>query len=272
MKNFLKRIYLFLVKHVFGGHGLRRYKFLRELNFRLELFFKGERKEYIDRKGFRFFLDPREQLVSLSGGYEPETTAFVEKNLKEGGYFVDVGSAIGWFALIASRSVGPSGRVTAIEPNPVELEILRKNISYNSCKNIDVIEQAAGKEREKKTLYTFSDFLAASTFTDPRTSADREIHLRKEDDHSIHEYQVHVAPLDELVRGKADIIKIDVEKHELEVLRGMPRILREIKPILIVENPSAKARDLLRSAGYAEKFFLDTYNAVWVSAAMPATN
>ena len=47
--------------------------------------------------------------------------------------------------------------------------------------------------------------------------------------------RVPVMPLDDLVAGAADVVKIDVEGAELEVLEGMSRILRAPGVALIVE-------------------------------------
>lgn len=44
-----------------------------------------------------------------------------------------------------------------------------------------------------------------------------------------------VMPLDQLVDGTADVVKIDVEGAELDVLEGMTRILRNPSTAVIVE-------------------------------------
>ena len=58
---------------------------------------------------------------------------------------------------------------------------------------------------------------------------------------------VTVVPLDELVDGAVDVVKIDVEGAELDVLEGMSRILQAQQTALIVEwHPL-----LQQLAGYA---------------------
>ena len=69
--------------------------------------------------------------------------------------------------------------------------------------------------------------------------------------------RVDVAPLDELVSGRVDLVKIDVEGAELEVLSGMPRLLAQPGLSLAIEwHP-----ELQRAAGYAPdalpRFMLD---------------
>ncbi|MDD2806843.1 MAG: FkbM family methyltransferase, partial [Elusimicrobiales bacterium] len=43
---------------------------------------------------------------------------------------------------------------------------------------------------------------------------------------------VKVAPLDGLVKGRVDFIKIDVEGYEKNVLLGAERIIKKYKPVL----------------------------------------
>ncbi len=51
---------------------------------------------------------------------------------------VDVGANIGWFTVIGSRLIGEGGRVYAIEPEPRNLRLLRRNVSVNRCRNVTV--------------------------------------------------------------------------------------------------------------------------------------
>jgi FkbM family methyltransferase len=258
MKKISLKCYLFL-KSVFGGYGLRRLKPVKVIVLRFEKFLKGN-NPYLDYKGLRFFLDRREQLATITGSYEPETTAYVETHLKQTDRFVDVGSAIGWFALIASKLCS---KVTAFEPNPVELPILQKNVAYNKA-YVDIIPMAAGRKEETKTFYTFSDFHAASTFYDPgqHSAESREASLLASDDHSIHQYQVKVVPIDNVVGG-AEMMKIDVEQFEMEVLKGMTRILKECKPTLIIETNNPEVDTYLAPFGYHRTATFDGMNQLY---------
>ncbi len=51
---------------------------------------------------------------------EPETIKLYEKLLEPGDIFIDVGAHVGLHSLIARHHVGPSGKVIAIEPQPVQ--------------------------------------------------------------------------------------------------------------------------------------------------------
>src|SRR5262249_24847771 len=73
------------------------------------------------RPGLWMELDPRDLLQALvlfEGTYEGHVLQLLERLLSPGGYFIDVGANIGMHSLVASRRVGPAGRVDAIEPEP----------------------------------------------------------------------------------------------------------------------------------------------------------
>src|SRR5690348_7565067 len=64
----------------------------------------------------------------LFGSYEEGTTNIFERLLKEGMAVVDVGANLGYYALLAARLVGESGKVYAFEPDPTNYALLTKNI------------------------------------------------------------------------------------------------------------------------------------------------
>jgi hypothetical protein len=47
--------------------------------------------------------------------------------------------------------------------------------------------------------------------------------------------RIQSAPLDQLITGKVDFIKIDVEGMEFEVLDGATRVIRESRPKIMIE-------------------------------------
>ena len=58
------------------------------------------------------------------------------QTISKGDTVIDVGANIGCFSILASRLVGPTGRVIAIEPEPSTHERLLKNIELNQATNI----------------------------------------------------------------------------------------------------------------------------------------
>ena len=66
-----------------------------------------------------FWIDPASSqggALARNGIYEPELLATVKTRLGPGDTVVDVGANEGYFSVVASRRVGSTGRVIAIEP------------------------------------------------------------------------------------------------------------------------------------------------------------
>lgn len=74
---------------------------------------------------------------------------YVRRHLKAGSVFVDVGSNIGAYALLAADIVGPTGRVIAIEPDPITVEVLRRNIALNQLESVISVCHAGVSDREE---------------------------------------------------------------------------------------------------------------------------
>ena len=59
-----------------------------------------------------------------NNAYEPHLTAIFERYCTKGMTVVDVGANIGYYTVLASQLVGPSGRVVALEPNSENLRLM----------------------------------------------------------------------------------------------------------------------------------------------------
>src|SRR4051794_24190567 len=62
----------------------------------------------------------------------------ISERLTRGSVFYDVGAYVGFYSLLASRCVGPSGHVVAFEPFPQARETLLSNLAENGVTNVEV--------------------------------------------------------------------------------------------------------------------------------------
>lgn len=70
------------------------------------------------RFGATFAVDTQDLIqryLYLFGVWEPHMTRWLQRRLKPGDVFVDVGANIGYYSILASRLVGARGKVVAIE-------------------------------------------------------------------------------------------------------------------------------------------------------------
>jgi FkbM family methyltransferase len=150
--------------------------------------------------------------------------AMLDGILRPGATLVDVGANIGVITAAAARRVGPEGRVIAIEPAADNVAVLRENVHANRLGNVTIVAGAAGRTHESRDFYLRGGVSAVnSLFPESMYATVTEV------------VRVTVAPLDDIVRGTADLVKIDVEGAEMDVLAGMSRLLAVPAVRLIVE-------------------------------------
>jgi FkbM family methyltransferase len=180
---------------------------------------------FVDVHGIRLALDAADASVARqmeeSGAYEPHLTAVFERYCRPGMTVVDVGANIGYYSLLASRLVGPSGRVIAIEPNSENCRLLLTSLAEAEAKNVDLLPVACS--REIGWAYFSSHFGSNGGFIP--------------DDDLVHRpgTVVPVFPLDALVRGKVDFLKLDVEGAEALVVAGAREVLSTSRPVVTTE-------------------------------------
>ena len=148
----------------------------------------------------------------------------LDRSARIGATVIDVGANIGYNTLYAARRVGPTGRVVAIEPTPDTLAVLRHNIAASGLANVAVEPVAAGSAVGTRDFFVRGDRSAVNSLFPESCYAPVTSVL-----------SVPVRPLDDLVNTEADLVKIDVEGAEIDVLEGMPRLLRGPDTKLIVE-------------------------------------
>lgn len=148
----------------------------------------------------------------------------LDRLIEPGATVVDVGANIGYNTVHAARRTGSRGRVVAVEPTPDNLEVLRRNLDDSGCTNVTVEPVAVGKAAGSRDLFVRGDVSAVNSFFPESCYA-----------HVTRVLPVPVVRLDDLVDGKVDVVKIDVEGAELEVLEGMARLLAAPRIALIVE-------------------------------------
>ena len=90
------------------------------------------------------------------GVWEPDVSAVIERSLAQGDVFIDIGANIGYDALLASRLVGVTGKVVAIEALPQTFAHLQRNLALNDARNVRALNVAVADREAIVDLHEVS--------------------------------------------------------------------------------------------------------------------
>jgi FkbM family methyltransferase len=155
---------------------------------------------------------------------------FIEKFLRDGDQFIDIGANIGLYSLLALSCVGPHGHVHSIEPNSTLSALLQKTKRANELKNWSIHQVAVGEHNGATTLANTGDDCTSHIDPDRKKSNSAEVEI--------------VALQDYLPKEPYTMIKLDIEGYEPFAIRGM-------RDWLVQESPPVLQLEL---AGYSNKY------------------
>jgi FkbM family methyltransferase len=196
--------------------------------------------------------------VNLYGIYEKSSLDLISKivfdrlQVSNKGIILDVGANIGNHSIYLSSF---ATKVYSFEPNPKVFRLLE----YNALnKNIIPLNYGLSDSEGSKLLYINKMNLGAS-------SLEQEINTKQDIEHVTIKT---IDTLDFLFSEKITLIKIDVEGHEISVLRGGENLIRRCKPVIIFEQQdfeinsgTSNSIEFLKGIGYRfyvtkEKYYI----------------
>jgi len=185
-------------------------------------------------QGRMFYFDDNDDGYLIKGGYEKGEIKYLKTIMKPDWTAIDVGANIGYFSVIFGSYCS---KVFAIEPFFKNLVLLKKNTVDLP---VTITEGVA------------SDITGEIELHIPERKTDCSIKPSNERTTSI---TVKSYRLDDLIKEKIDLIKIDVQGAETEVLLGAKKLIGKFRPVMLIEyeNPPASLLETLKSFQY--KFY-----------------
>jgi len=202
------------------------------------------------------YSEPR--LHTLTNGLQFELSSMPEETSALDAYFrfhrpnpsdlvFDIGAYCGVFTSELSKAVGPQGKVIAFEPDPLNVELLRRNVARHQLSNV-IIAQAAISDTNGTAAFNSDGSLGSSlTLALSRPSTHETVEVRTI------AFETACAEF-----GVPSFVKIDAEGAEIEILSGAKAFLQS-HPIHFVLDTShmrdgrtthAAVEDLLKGCGY----------------------
>jgi FkbM family methyltransferase len=180
--------------------------------------------------------------------------ALRRQHFGDGVVAVDCGANIGVHTVEWAKSMTGWGSVLAIEAQERIFYALSGNIAINNCFNANAIHAAAGAQ-DGELRIPAPNYLAPASFgsLELRQSAANECIGQAIDYADQKLTTVRLMRIDSLNLARLDLLKIDVERMELEVLAGAQATVERFLPIIIVERlkvPREELAAVLASYGY----------------------
>ena len=195
--------------------------------------------------------DQIQSRIYFFGIWEPEISDYIAKNLAAGDCFIDVGANVGYFSLLFARLVGPTGRVFALEPDPRNFDLLRRNIERNGYSNVTAVPVAlsreSGRQKFSRSPHNFADHCLGDGL------GQRE------------KIEVEVVRLDDLFPGPAkrvNLLKLDIQGAEFAAIDGAREVLRANPDIVLLTEFWP---DGMRRFGDDPEKYLETLRALGFS-------
>ncbi len=159
--------------------------------------------------------------------------------VSRGDWVLDIGANIGHYTSLFSDAVGPTGRVFAFEPIPETFALLAANCRLFAHRNVTLLNVA------------LSDRSDVASMTIPRWESGIEnLYESRLGGNGVGQ-DVFCCSVDCLrLPHRISLAKIDVEGHELPVLRGMTQLLERDRPVLVVEASSPDIVSWTQRMGY----------------------
>lgn len=195
--------------------------------------------------------------IFFYGHYEPEIARVIRRLLPAGGTAVDAGANVGCHTLVMADAAGTNGRVLAFEPHPRTFRRLGANVHLNALTNIDAWPVGLSDRHAELQLHSpaIDHPLPGKATMHAENLADRT-HIPVTE-----QFPVRVLPLDAVAeeRGieRLDLIKIDVEGHEMAVLRGTRESIARFRPHVIVGYTTTFWHTIGETLAGAQSFFND---------------
>jgi FkbM family methyltransferase len=183
----------------------------------------------LDINGYKMSVMPNDEGISTSllmfKTHEPLTTQLISKILKKGMYCIDIGSNIGYYALLENKIVGNEGRIVSIEPSPTNFKLLKENILLQNSSNMEAYNFAAGNKKGtvKFMIDTKSNWCKV---VDDDEVSDNVIDIES---NTLDNF------LEKLSIRQIDFLRMDVEGFEANIIEGAQKTIQKFKPILAIE-------------------------------------
>lgn len=179
---------------------------------------------FLEQKLRNFYYENKISKVKES---EEPDLSIVSRLVKNGDTCLDIGANFGLYTRFLSQYVGDSGKIHAFEPIEKTFQSLSNNVRKLKLKNTEVHNIALSDKNGE----------ASMIIPEYEDGGENTYEARIIDGHADKAETVSCQRLDDFIGSNISpaFIKIDVEGHEISVLKGGKNCIEKNRPILLIE-------------------------------------
>ena len=241
-------------------------KILKLNNFKFETEYG---KVFLDFKN-----DGISQVLFYKKKRESDKVELIREILNTGDGVIDCGSNIGVYPILESNLVGKNGYIMCIEPDPRNINVLRKNFKLIGSKK-NLLEKALGKINGEIEINLYK-----KTNITRFSKIENKFKSENNSDRAGY-YRTQIIDFEELLNsinfdyGKIKLLRMDVEGAEIDILESISKNINKVPNLSIlfethpdfysedqlfkILNPffkeGYKFKKLISSGSFEDKFF-----------------
>lgn len=187
----------------------------------------AERRQDAECLGLQWSVDPTTRFgraVCEQGVFAPVTTRLLLAAVQPGMVVLDVGAHVGWFTMLLGKRVGQKGRVIAFEPVACYRRELQRHLAQNDLQARTTVMPFGLSDQDGERTAVLDDSTATLHWTGGSVPRGREVvAVRRLDDVVV-----------ELGLPRIDLVRLDLDGHELKALRGAQNVIMRDRPLLSI--------------------------------------
>ena len=177
--------------------------------------------------------------IYVNGIWERENTAVVRRLLSPGATVFDIGANTGYYTLLFSHLAGANGRVYAFEPVPSTRAALERNVARAATSsNVQILPVAVSDHPGEVLIHVAGAINTGASHVVSADVDDSIFSSGRKRAGIVQTLALRCVTGDEIWRERGrpavDLVKIDIEGHELHALRGMPELLNANDNIVVL--------------------------------------
>ena len=248
-KNILEKLLCYLSRHIF----LRNLFHISALPIAYTYILDKPEIRIAKVGSYRFYVNIAEysgvSLYFFGEHNEAFSAWLVSQLVNQGDICIDIGANVGSYTFLMASKTGSNGKVFAFEPQQNLYKLLLDSVKMNEASSFISIDCRAmySKSGERLKFY-----LSDNPSNSGTSSLINHGVFVREENHIVIETVTLTDYFKETRIEKCKLVKIDVERAELEVLQGMNDLLKEqqIDYIILEQLAGNESQEILLSMTY----------------------